>query len=135
MEKYIFHNERYGIKVELTLDGIKKELTYQCNGIKDEYKGNFRYECKNGWKIRSNSGLAMNHSAKIMFLRGDDAIYDHSLIVINERKYHNYRILAGDYIYTVHKTYKNLQEIYYQLIDAFEELGNDSSIAKAMLDM
>lgn len=128
MRIYNYYNEEYGIRVLLTLDKDKEELTYQCLDIKDKYLDNFKYECKNGWKIESFSGMDISYLWKILFLRGGNVKEDNNIITMSDDGY-----CVGVICYTLEKTYEDIEQIYNGLTEALDELGNNNDFSEAKL--
>ena len=139
MKKYNFHNKEYGIKLSLELDENKEELRYQCFGIKDKYEGNFEYSCKNGWRVTSDAYPFINHDIRAIFLRGYGRIHDNYIVVMR-----NNETCAIDGVdgvserscFPICDIYKNITQVYYEIIEALEELGNDiENQGRLFLDM
>ena len=132
MKKYNFYNKEYGIKLQLTLDEEKKELIYQCAGIGDEYRGKFNYQCKNEWAIRSMYGPAIGYSDKELWLRGFDRLRNDDIVIVNNKGYYIINNVKKNQIEWL-SSCRTLKHEFHSIIEALEELGNDSETDQGLL--
>lgn len=137
MSVYNFYNDEYGIRLSLELNEDKEELRYQCLGIEDEWRGMFTHYCDNGWDILSCIEPEISiHIGKTLFLCGSDQFNDNILTIVGKsgtytRKGNRTMVRTG----VTPGSYSVIEQVYHELIDALEELGNDYSQAKEILNM
>lgn len=133
---YDFYNQEYGIKLQLILDDKKKRLKYQCFSIKDEYRGNFRYECSNGWSIVSIYCPNIRNNEKALLLCGTVTEKENNICInITAGKPYYVEINNSDLYFIFYMSYKDIEQMYHGLIEALNELGNDYNEAEMFLDM